>query len=988
MRGRSARSLFTIAAIFAGALVLGASSLAAQSSIVNGVVSDGSGGGFPLYAQLEITGPGFSATIFNDPVSGYYSISLPDGATYHFVVTSQIPGYNPGSADVDVNLPVAEDPPGIVANFALTVDAGLCIAPGYTPGPPGPVEFSEAFDGGVLPAGWSVINNSGSGVGWLVQTDFAPCFEMSGNPTGGTGAFALVNSDCDGFVFLDEEMRSVSFDLSAVGGAVLTFSQEYFNLGDTADVDVTVDGGATWTNVLRQTASDRGPTSISAVLPGVGGQSSVQLRWHYYNAFFAWWWAVDDIVVNSATCFPGSGGLVVGTVSDGNTGAGLNGATVQNMPDGETATTHGTPLDPNVGEGFYSVFAGSGPQPFQASDGAYQPETLTTNVIPNSTVRLDFSLAAGWLSASPSNLSAKVLPGDTEDLELDITNVGNAAGHFEILESSTPVSDATAHHGPFASETLRRRALQRVGSKANYFGVTGKNLPPMVGAPVKAKPKFPFAAGDVLASYPSGNVYDWGVAYDGAANATWISNLGVAGGDDKAYQYLADGTKTGDTITLPPGAPVAFTADGTYNANTGMMWYVNTNGCIFEADPASETLTGNQICPSFATSERGLAYDFTTDTYYAGSWLDFTIVHFDSSGNILDSAFTGLGISGLAFYPATGHLFVQVSDPVDFSISVLDVNNGYEVVGNFTVSDGAFDDHGGSGMETDCEGNLWAVNQFSQVIFKIASGEGSTCSQDVPWLSENPTEGTVPAGAGPGNPFPVTVTFDSAGLFPGLRQASLHFQTDTPYPMAPVGVDFTVRFLDVLENNPPGTDTFENFIYAAAGANIMHGCSFFNFCPHDLVTRADMAGYIWRAVHGPFAAPPAYTGGFQDVFFGDYNADYIQGVFDDGITAGCQAAPPLFCPGQSIPRGQMAVFIEKGTRGPDYIPPACSGIFGDVACPPTPSDPYGDWVEVLFNDGITSGCQTSPPKFCPLDPIPNEQMAVFIVKAFDLPVLP
>jgi hypothetical protein len=89
------------------------------------------------------------------------------------------------------------------------------------------------------------------------------------------------------------------------------------------------------------------------------------------------------------------------------------------------------------------------------------------------------------------------------------------------------------------------------------------------------------------------------------------------------------------------------------------MWWVDTNGCIFEADPAAQALTGNTICPAFPTSERGLAYDSVTDTFYAGSWNDFTIVHFDTAGNILDSAFTGLGISGLAFYPDSGHLFCR-----------------------------------------------------------------------------------------------------------------------------------------------------------------------------------------------------------------------------------------------------------------------------------------------------------------------------------------
>ena len=168
----------------------------------------------------------------------------------------------------------------------------------------------------------------------------------------------------------------------------------------------------------------------------------------------------------------------------------------------------------------------------------------------------------------------------------------------------------------------------------------------------------------------------------------------------------------------------------------------------------------------------------------------------------------------------------------------------------------------------------------------------------------------------------------------------------------------------------------------------MHGCGFYTFCPNAAVTRADMAGYIWRALHGAFASPPAYTGIFLDVFFGDYNCDYIQGVWDDGITAGCNASPLLYCPNFFINRGQMAVFIEKDLRGPDFVPPPCTGIFGDVPCPATPQDPFADWIEQLFNDGITSGCQTSPPLFCPNIPIPNEQMAVFIVKAFELPVLP
>jgi hypothetical protein len=131
-----------------------------------------------------------------------------------------------------------------------------------------------------------------------------------------------------------------------------------------------------------------------------------------------------------------------------------------------------------------------------------------------------------------------------------------------------------------------------------------------------------------------------------------------------------------------------------------------------------------------------------------------------------------------------------------------------------------------------------------------------------------------------------------------------------------------------------------------------------------------------------------YTGIFTDVNPFDRNADYIQGVYDDGITAGCQGPgePKRFCPGQTITRGQMAVFVEKAVRGSAFTPPACQGIFTDVPCPPSAGAPFADWIELLFHDGITAGCNAAadPAAFCPARAIPNDQMAVFLVKAFAL----
>jgi hypothetical protein len=63
------------------------------------------------------------------------------------------------------------------------------------------------------------------------------------------------------------------------------------------------------------------------------------------------------------------------------------------------------------------------------------------------------------------------------------------------------------------------------------------------------------------------------------------------------------------------------------------------------------------------------------------------------------------------------------------------------------------------------------------------------------------------------------------------------------------------------------------------------------------------------------------------------------------------------------------------------------GVFTDVPCPPDAGRPFGDWIELLDGDGITAGCNPAgqPAAFCPARAIPNDQKAVFLVKAFQIP---
>ena len=204
-----------------------------------------------------------------------------------------------------------------------------------------------------------------------------------------------------------------------------------------------------------------------------------------------------------------------------------------------------------------------------------------------------------------------------------------------------------------------------------------------------------------------------------------------------------------------------------------MLWQINVGGdnCLFEMDPVTKIVTGNKICGPWDSPRRSLAYDYATDTYYVASVNDDVLYHLDSAGNVLDTVSTGLGIAGLAYNPTTRHLFAVTQGANPWDVWVFEPQADYGVLGGFRVTDGGVPILGfdAAGLEADCAGRLWLNTTDSDIVYSFESGETGWCVNDIPWLSENPTEGTLSPSAS----LPVTVSFDSHGLLPGLRQGSL-----------------------------------------------------------------------------------------------------------------------------------------------------------------------------------------------------------------------
>ncbi len=116
-------------------------------------------------------------------------------------------------------------------------------------------------------------------------------------------------------------------------------------------------------------------------------------------------------------------------------------------------------------------------------------------------------------------------------------------------------------------------------------------------------------------------------------------------------------------------------------------------------------------------------------------------------------------------------------------------------------------------------------------------------------------------------------------------------------------------------------------------------------------------------------------GSFPDV---PQNAFYpfIENLFHNGVTGGCAGGG--YCPGNSVTRAQMAVFLLKARWGSLFVPaPATGTAFPDVPA----SNPFAPWIEELVREGITAGCGSG--LYCPDNPVTRQQMAVFLLKTLE-----
>jgi hypothetical protein len=239
--------------------------------------------------------------------------------------------------------------------------------------------------------------------------------------------------------------------------------------------------------------------------------------------------------------------------------------------------------------------------------------------------------------------------------------------------------------------------------------------------------------------------------------------------------------------------------------------------------------------------------------------------------------------------------------------------------------------------------------------------EGATCH-----VGDSALQDVVVAGSD-------LITGTAPGLVPGtLNDLSV---SNADLSSGHVRNAWFADFLDVGSGH-----MFHDSVEGLVRAGVTAGCGAGRYCPDESVTRAQMAVFLQKAQFGTDYLPPACLGVFQDVECAPsaaFAVDWIEQLFSQGITGGCNSTPLLYCPSAPVTRAQVAVFLLKTKHGSDYSPPPCSGIFKDVVC--TPGIGFPDWIEALAAEGITGGCGSG--NYCPSNPVTRGQMAAFIRRA-------
>ncbi|MFB8084977.1 carboxypeptidase regulatory-like domain-containing protein [Streptomyces sp. NPDC055992] len=751
------------------------------TSRVSGKVTDGGEQGWPLSSKITVDGyPG--GAVYTDPETGAYSVDLPRGATYSLHATPLYPGYHATDLTVEVG---GSD---LTRNVASVPDRAACNAPGY--GNAAAAGF-EGWTGTTPKDGWTVTGTDPAAPGW--EFDAPLGIE---NMTGGSGNFATANSLAHDFAAQDTVLTSPVVDMRG-HTAQLDFDS-MFGGGDgtAATVEVTVDGGKTWSSVWK---ADNDPVDMTAghetvALPQAEGRAQVQIRFHFTStAGEMGVWQTDSVQLGGCSAL--TGGLITGIVTDGNTKKPVNGATITDpaapYAAGHSAATAGDPAD--RGGRYWLFVPGAGKHTLTVAAPRYATGTHTARITAGRINRVGLGLEAGHVVAKPE-VSFDARLGRKATRTITFTNTGKAPVKVNLGEQSTSgkaghlTGDAAWTSLPDYPEPIMGNAVGTYAGKVYSVGGFDR----AVGATLtKHGYVYKPAAGSWrrIADMPEALALTSSAFVDGTLYvAAGQGSTPVASATVLAYH---PGT---DTWTRAADLPRAVKAAGVA-ALDGKLYVIS--GCV--DDCGKQTKAVYRYAPASDRWSRVSDYPKAL-TSAACAGLAGEIV---CAGGLDPTEETGVTAAAYAYNPSADSWRRVTDMPVaTASAAATGANGRMQVVGGYTQGVMA----NTTAVEYDPVSGLWSALPDSKYpiyqggvgcgLYQVGGGQSvrsylvggiraeylpgyDQCEgDDVSWLSEVRTRFTLK----PGHAVTVPVTAD-AGAVPaaGTYTADLTIGTDSPY---------------------------------------------------------------------------------------------------------------------------------------------------------------------------------------------------------------
>ncbi len=172
----------------------------------------------------------------------------------------------------------------------------------------------ETFDLGTLPPGWSLVQYLANN-----RTDWS--FSLSGNPTGGSGGYAIANQ------YMDSAILTPHLNLTGTTNPVLEFKSAFpLNSGSaTMIVSMSTDGGSTWAPLWQTSTQYGATTKILSLAAAMATPSDVVIRFNFVNNDLGSpVWAIDDVkvydqpIITLADALENPPGLTFTTGGNGN----------------------------------------------------------------------------------------------------------------------------------------------------------------------------------------------------------------------------------------------------------------------------------------------------------------------------------------------------------------------------------------------------------------------------------------------------------------------------------------------------------------------------------------------------------------------------------------------------------------------------------------------------------------------------------------------